>query len=103
MKKTLTFIVLLTFVVLVSCKNDATTTETEDQQKTEMTDSTVSNENAEPKVSTETADTASVEKAHTSKYICPNHCKNSGSDKAGECPECGMEYIENFDYNNESI
>jgi hypothetical protein len=34
---------------------------------------------------------------YTAKYICPNHCKGSGSDKPGECenPDCGMELMEN--------
>ena len=30
--------------------------------------------------------------AHTSAYICPMHCPDSGSDKAGVCPACGMDY-----------
>ena len=37
-------------------------------------------------------------KEFTSKYICPMHCKGSGSDKPGTCPVCGMEYILNPDY-----
>lgn len=36
-------------------------------------------------------------KEYTSAYICPMHCKDSGSDKAGECPVCGMDYKENKD------
>ncbi len=37
---------------------------------------------------------------YTAKYICPNHCKGSGSDKEGECnnPDCGMELMENPNY-----
>lgn len=35
---------------------------------------------------------------YTSRYICPMHCKGSGSDKPGTCPVCGMEYVENPDY-----
>ena len=34
-------------------------------------------------------------KEYTSKYICPDHCKGSGSEKAGTCSGCGMELIEN--------
>ena len=30
---------------------------------------------------------------YTSAYICPMHCKGSGSDEAGKCPTCGMEYV----------
>ncbi|MBL7775167.1 MAG: hypothetical protein JNK89_04145 [Saprospiraceae bacterium] len=29
---------------------------------------------------------------YTSAYICPMHCKGSGSDKPGQCPVCGMDY-----------
>lgn len=34
-------------------------------------------------------------KEYTSAYICPMHCKDSGSDKAGKCPVCGMDYVKN--------
>ncbi len=44
--------------------------------------------------------TADLGIEYTAKYICPNHCKGSGSDKAGECSnaECGMELMENPNY-----
>ena len=32
---------------------------------------------------------------YTSEYVCPMHCEGSGSDKEGECPICGMDYIKN--------
>lgn len=32
---------------------------------------------------------------YTSAYICPMHCKGSGSDSAGTCPVCGMDYVKN--------
>lgn len=32
---------------------------------------------------------------YTSAYVCPMHCKGSGSDESGNCPVCGMEYIKN--------
>ena len=35
---------------------------------------------------------------YTSAYICPMHCKGSGSKKAGACPECGMEYVANAEH-----
>jgi hypothetical protein len=38
------------------------------------------------------------EKEYTAKYICPDHCKGSGSDKPGVCVKCGMELIENPDF-----
>ncbi len=36
-------------------------------------------------------------KEYTSAYICPMHCKGSGSDKPGSCPVCGMDYVANKD------
>jgi hypothetical protein len=41
-------------------------------------------------------------KEYTSAYICPMHCTGSGSDKAGECPVCGMDYEKNEKYDKES-
>ena len=34
-------------------------------------------------------------KEFTSAYVCPMHCKDSGSDAAGKCPVCGMDYVKN--------
>jgi hypothetical protein len=34
-------------------------------------------------------------KEYTSAYICPMHCKDSGSDKPGKCSACGMDYKKN--------
>ena len=31
--------------------------------------------------------------AFTSEYVCPMHCEGSGSDAAGKCPKCGMDYV----------
>jgi hypothetical protein len=41
-------------------------------------------------------------KEYTSAYICPMHCEGSGSDKAGTCPACGMDYVVNEDYDADS-
>lgn len=38
---------------------------------------------------------------YTSAYICPMHCKGSGSDQPGTCPVCGMDYIANADHQGE--
>ena len=32
-------------------------------------------------------------KAHTAAYVCPMHCDGSGSEEAGKCPVCGMNYV----------
>ncbi len=34
-------------------------------------------------------------KEYTSAYICPMHCKGSGSAAAGKCPACKMDYVAN--------
>ena len=36
-------------------------------------------------------------KEYTSAYVCPMHCEGSGSDEAGKCPVCGMDYVANED------
>ena len=41
------------------------------------------------------ADTDKQGKEFTSEYICPMHCEGSGSDAAGTCPVCGMDYVKN--------
>jgi len=28
-----------------------------------------------------------------SAYVCPMHCEGSGSDEAGTCPVCNMDYV----------
>lgn len=43
----------------------------------------------------EKANTAQQGKEYTSAYICPMHCDGSGSDAAGKCPTCGMDYVAN--------
>lgn len=37
-------------------------------------------------------------KEYASAYVCPMHCKGSGSDKAGKCPVCKMDYVANKDH-----
>ena len=37
-------------------------------------------------------------KEYTSAYICPMHCEGSGSEEAGKCPVCGMDYVQNENY-----
>jgi len=47
-----------------------------------------------------TAKTEQAEKKEfVSAYVCPMHCEGSGSDKEGECPKCGMDYVKNEDHN----
>ena len=36
-------------------------------------------------------------KEYTSAYVCPMHCKGSGSETEGNCPVCNMVYVVNED------
>ncbi|MFQ5445991.1 MAG: heavy metal-binding domain-containing protein [Saprospiraceae bacterium] len=47
---------------------------------------------------TENSDMEKQGKEYTSAYVCPMHCEGSGSDKPGNCPKCGMEYVVNEDH-----
>lgn len=86
----------LLLLFLISCNS----TESTDSEKLDSTKVDV--------VKTVEVDTTSVKveldegqelgKEYTSMYICPDHCKGSGSDKEGECPNCGMELMENLNY-----
>ena len=46
------------------------------------------------------SNTAETGKEYTSAYVCPMHCEGSGSDSAGLCPVCGMDYVENTSTEN---
>lgn len=35
---------------------------------------------------------------YTSAFVCPMHCKGSGSDEAGTCPVCKMDYVAQADH-----
>ena len=37
-------------------------------------------------------------KEYTSAYVCPMHCEGSGSEEAGKCPVCGMDYVAQADH-----
>ena len=53
------------------------------------------NKNADNAKTEQAEDMAKQGKEYTSAYVCPMHCKDSGSDKPGECPVCGMAYEKN--------
>lgn len=44
---------------------------------------------------TEASETDMSGPEYTSAYICPMHCKGSGSAEPGKCPACGMDYVSN--------
>ncbi len=52
--------------------------------------------------SSNTSKTEQQGKEYTSAYTCPMHCKDSGSDEAGQCPVCGMDYVKNENHKPES-
>lgn len=78
-----------------------------EQSNTETTDTVVisdtlpkasesqKNDDTEHDITKPTETVTISDKEYTAKYICPNHCKNSGNAQPGECNECGMELIEN--------
>ena len=76
-KLILVAMVVIAAVTMVSCK------ETKEETNTET------------KVET----TAKQGKEYTSAYVCPMHCENSGSEKAGNCGACGMGLAKNEDHN----
>lgn len=51
--------------------------------------------------STRSTGTEQQGKEYTSAYVCPLHCEESGSDEAGKCPVCGMDYVLNEDHNKD--
>ncbi len=56
---------------------------------------------AEQNSETTTDQTESVKKKgkeYTSAYVCLMHCEGSGSDKEGNCPTCGMAYVDNKEH-----
>ena len=71
-KSILVAMVLITAVTMVSCKENTTETKTETAEK--------------------------QGKEYTSAYVCPMHCKDSGSDKEGKCDTCGMALVKNEDH-----
>ena len=103
MKKILILLLAVTLVAF-SCKksdekNQQTVNDTTVTQKQDSISVVENNKDTLTTSDTTTEDeTTELGKEYTSKYICPMHCKGSGSDKPGTCPVCGMEYIENPDY-----
>ncbi|MBN2662085.1 MAG: hypothetical protein JXR68_00425 [Bacteroidales bacterium] len=87
MKTIFTFLIIALITISISCKSD--NDQTNKQQDTISTTS---------QVDTTTSQPTTLGKEYTSLFICPNHCKDSGGDEFGICPVCGMEYIENPDY-----
>jgi hypothetical protein len=52
----------------------------------------------ENKAETTTETTEKKGKEYTAAYVCPMHCKDSGSGKEGTCDTCGMTLVKNEDF-----
>ena len=78
---------------MLSCNSSSSASE--EAESTEEAAETVTEEAAE--VATEAAEDAvdKTGKEYTSAYICPMHCKGSGSEEPGKCPVCNMDYEKN--------
>jgi hypothetical protein len=67
-----------------------------DNSTTEQTDQGMDqghDHSADSEASGEKSSTDGMGPEYTSAYVCPMHCKGSGSDQPGNCPVCGMDYI----------
>ena len=84
MKNTIYITSFILIFIFASCKNDSSDNQS-DSTQIETVDTNI--------IDTEVI----LGKEYSAPYICPNHCSGSGSDEFGECPVCGMEYIENLD------
>jgi uncharacterized paraquat-inducible protein A len=71
----LSAILVIVTITMVSCKDNKTKTETTIEQQG---------------------------KEYTSAYVCPMHCKDSGSDQEGTCDTCGMTLVKNEDHSTNS-
>ncbi|NJO88032.1 MAG: hypothetical protein HC831_02995 [Chloroflexia bacterium] len=95
----MSFLALLSFS---SCSNDGSkSNEDKDSTITQLEEKMDKIESEAPdSLNTKVGENAELGVEYTAKYICPNHCKGSGSDKQGECknPDCGMELMENPNY-----
>ena len=73
--------------------------ENANEEDIDSTEVVITNDDKESVNSDENVNTqAELGIEYTAKYICPNHCKDSGSDKEGECSNCEMEFMENPNY-----
>lgn len=112
--KSLNFIFAALFLLLTisftSCGDTTSSTESSKQDSIKAVESSTNKSSEvtpisklDSTASEESPETLGIE--HTAKYICPNHCKGSGSDKAGVCKnsECGMELMENPNYKENNM
>lgn len=90
---------LFFFAACGSSGNSADKKDSSNAAKTEQHDhSGHDHGDATKKAGGDEANADKTGKEYTSAYICPMHCKGSGSDKMGKCPVCGMDYVANKDH-----
>ena len=82
MKKNICIIVILIFILVFQCKEKIKSVE-----------------KGRPVM--EKVDESGTE--FTSQYVCPMHCTGSGSDHAGKCPVCQMDYELNESFRKDSL
>lgn len=105
MKLNITIFAFLTFLfsMVLSCSSGDTNETGENNDTVFMKTDTVNQEHQIINTS-DKKDSVSSEKIKNvivaTKYICPQGDKEGNSDKAGICPICEMELIENPDYNS---
>ncbi len=86
MKRALNLISLVLLLgVIVSCGNNTQSSNTEETSTTES-------------MQTDQEDDSQKTIEYASAYICPMHCKGSGSEEPGKCPVCKMDYVANKDH-----
>ena len=89
-----TLIIAGLFLFFVSSCNSTADADTENKDTTDVViEKTVDVDTTTTEV--EISESEELGEEYTAKYICPNHCKESGSDKEGECSNCEMELMEN--------
>lgn len=92
MLKILFFLPVVT-LFMVACNDGSSEQNAHHDDGMEMHDESHSDHKVHQDGSLDTKDKTGPE--YTSAYVCPMHCKGSGSDKPGECPVCGMDYVKN--------
>ncbi|MCF6241692.1 MAG: hypothetical protein L3J74_10145 [Bacteroidales bacterium] len=88
------------FLLITTACNSGNTNNANNQDKDSVNtpvENTV-NETLPDSTEVKADENAPLDEEYTAKYICPNHDKGSGSDEPGDCPVCGMELIENPNY-----
>ena len=99
MRKLGLIIAVLFLFSLTSC-NSSQSSDTENSDSLKLVNEETMNVDSS-KIILDSDENKELGKEYTAAYICPDHCKGSGSDSEGECSNCGMELMENPNYQEE--